>query len=347
MDIQQIKVGYSPYSSDCKGPGDRRRFIFYAKEKKINFEIADPSCDYNLIYITSSANISDWIKYKKKNPSVKLVFEIIDSYLLEDDSFALYLKGLSRLLTKRESSFYLDYRNAFINIIKIADAVVCATSIQRENILRYNKNVHVSLDYFTDDINHVKTSYSKQSKLKIAWEGMAYTVDGLLQLNDVFAKLSNDIELHVITDPIIKYPFQFLNKNTETLLSGLRCQWQLHTWEKNSFSKLISQMDIAVIPINTNNKLAVNKPENKLLLLWEIGMPVITSNTPAYSRVMDIAGINSYCNSANDWLEKIIDLKSESLNREAYMQKANKYISAFHTKEILIKKWDLIFSSVL
>ena len=347
MDISRLRIGYSPYSGDLNAPGDRRRFVFYASEKKLNFTVADPSLNYDLVYITSSANISDWIKYKKKHPSVKLVFEIIDSYLLEDASFSLYLRGLSRLLTKRESRLYLDYRNAFISILKKADAVVCATTIQRENILFYNKNVHVSLDYFSADINHIKTSYNKAPKLKIAWEGMAYTVDGLLQLNDVFAELSKEVELHVITDPVIKYPFKFLDKKTSSLLSGLRCEWHFHKWSKNKFSELISQMDIAVIPINTGDKLAVNKPENKLLLLWEIGIPVVTSETPAYSRVMKTAGIDSYCKSTDNWLDKINYLNSpDPSQREEYMHKAKEYISTYHTKDMLIKKWDLIFSSV-
>ena len=75
-----LKIGYSPYSADFKAPGDRRRFIFYGNEKHLDVEIANPSRIYDLIYITSSANISEWIKYKKDNPSVKLIFEIIDSF---------------------------------------------------------------------------------------------------------------------------------------------------------------------------------------------------------------------------------------------------------------------------
>jgi hypothetical protein len=138
MNIQQIKIGYSPYSPDSQGPGDRRRLMFYSNERKLNVEIADASKIYDLVYITSSANITKWITYKKNNPHVKLVFEIIDSYLLEETSFALYLKGLSRLLTGREDRLYIDYRNAFINIIKVADAVVCSAGIQR---IFLNQNV--------------------------------------------------------------------------------------------------------------------------------------------------------------------------------------------------------------
>lgn len=346
MNITESKIGYAPYSPGLNAPGDRRRFIFYANARKLNIEIANPSQHYDIIYITTSANISSWIAYKKKHPSVKLVFEIIDSYLLEDSSLSLYFRGLSRLLTKREGKLYLDYRNAFIDIIKLAEAVVCSTTIQRENILQYNKNVHVSLDYFSDDITNHKDSYIKGSKLKIAWEGMAFTVDGLLQLKDVFAALSDQIELHVITDPVIKYPFSFLNKETKSLLAGLPCEVQLHPWNKEVFSVLISEMDIAVIPIDTAKKLAVNKPENKLLLLWEIGIPVVASNTPAYRRVMDMAGIDSYCITNNDWIEKICYLAASVSNREDYMKKAGKYLSLNHTKSILIKNWDLVFDSL-
>lgn len=349
MNIASFKIGYSPYSVNCKAPGDRRRFMFYAAVENLNVEVADPSRIYDVVYITSSANISQWINYKKKHPAVKLIFEIIDSYLLEDTSLYLYLKGASRLLTKRETKLYLDYRNAFISIIKIADAVVCSTVIQKEDITRYNANVHVSLDYFSDDITYHKTNYKAGDKIKIAWEGMAYTVNNLLKLKDVFHHLSNRVELQVITDPKIRYPFKFLNKKTTSLLSELSCEWQFHEWKQNSFSKLISEMDIAVIPIDTANSLTVNKPENKLLLLWEIGIPVIVSNTPAYSRVMKAAGLEAYCcGSENEWLEKIKSLIEKAAEgREEYMKKAKHYLANYHTKQILLSNWENIFNSVL
>lgn len=132
MDFTDLRIGYSSYSHDFTAPGDRRRFVFYAKESKLNFELADCTKTYDLIYITTSSNISEWIDYKKKHPETKLIFEIIDSYLLEGRKVRTYIKGIFRYLTAKDKRLYLNYQNAFIKIIQIADAVVCSTSQQKK-----------------------------------------------------------------------------------------------------------------------------------------------------------------------------------------------------------------------
>jgi hypothetical protein len=91
-----------------------------------------------------------------------------------------------------------------------------------------------------------------------------------------------------------------------------------------------------------------NKPENKLLLLWELGIPVITSATPAYKRVMDMAGIHAYCDSESVWVEKLRHFGVGNVDvRQEYMKKASTYLEDFHTKQILLSNWNRIFESVL
>ena len=347
MNFKCYKIGYAPYSVDCKVPGDRRRFAFYASEKELDYELADASRKYDLIYITSSSNISKWIDYKKANPGTKLIFEIIDFYLAEEKNVLSSLKGITRYLTGKDKRLYLNYKNAFIDIIKISDAVVCSTPLQYAFISQYNKNVHVSLDYFSDDITHHKTELQKSKKLKLVWEGQAYTVKNLLELNDVFKALSDKIELHIITDPEIKYPFKIFNKKTVDVLRSLNCTYYLHDWEKNSFSKIIAESDLAIIPMNMDDKLVYNKPENKLLLLWEIGIPVLTAVTPAYKRVMDKAGLNYYCGNEGEWINKIQSFINNSPQQNsADMDRAREYLYKIHSKESIIENWDKIFLSV-
>jgi len=40
MELTDTKFGYWPYKQDYKTAGDRRRFIFYANEKNLQFETA-------------------------------------------------------------------------------------------------------------------------------------------------------------------------------------------------------------------------------------------------------------------------------------------------------------------
>jgi hypothetical protein len=348
MNFDRYKIGYAPYSVDCKVPGDRRRFAFYAREKKLQYGLADPSNKYDIVYITASSNISKWIDYKQKHPDTKLIFEIIDFYLAEEKSVLSILKGITRYLTRKDKRFYLNYKNAFKDIIRIADAVVCSTPIQYEYISRYNKNVHVSLDYFSDDITYHKTELKKNKKLKLVWEGQSYTVKNLLELNEVFKALAEKVELHIITDPEIKYPFKIFNKKTEEVLKPLNCTYYLHNWQRETFSKIISESDLAIIPMDLNDKLVYHKPENKLLLLWEIGIPVLTSETPAYKRVMDEAGLNYCCNNITEWINKIQSfINRPSQQNLVDVKKANLYLEKRHSKKSIMESWDKILLSVL
>ena len=37
MDFSKLKIGYLPYDKDFKKPGDKRRFVYYAKKRGIDF----------------------------------------------------------------------------------------------------------------------------------------------------------------------------------------------------------------------------------------------------------------------------------------------------------------------
>ena len=87
MNFTGYKVGFWPNGPGLDKPGDRRRFVFYARERKIDFEIANLHKEYDIIYLTMGCDISAWLKYKRKYPNVKLIFEIIDSYFLQKTGF--------------------------------------------------------------------------------------------------------------------------------------------------------------------------------------------------------------------------------------------------------------------
>lgn len=347
MNWNNLRVAYAPYHKDLVVPGDRRRFVFYANERGIKFELADPSKLYDIVYLTYGCNVSDWIQYKKNNPNTKLVFELIDSYLLENYNKLTFFRGLARYFLGKESKIWLNYNLALRRIIYIADAVVCSTKAQMMNMLYLNSNIHISLDYFSNDIFSRKNSLQSSDKLKLVWEGQAHTVGNLLLLNDVFEKLADEFELYIITDPVIEYSYKIFNKKTSKKLSKLKCKYHIIDWNKKSFSEIIANSDLAIIPINFNNPMMWNKPENKLLLLWEIGIPTLTSATPAYKQVMNLAELNLYCSSADDWIQKIKDYKSSSIDsRKATVEKANFYLQKFHNKKNILKNWDGIFNSL-
>jgi len=347
MNWENLKVAYAPYHKELVVPGDRRRFVFYANERNIKFELADTTKIYDIVYLTYGCNISAWIEYKKKNPSVKFVFELIDSYLFENLNALTIFRGASRYLLSKENKIWLDYKAALRKMISIADAIVCSTQEQMISMTPMNRNIHISLDYFSNDITYKKKSLQSGQKFKLVWEGQSHTVENLLLLNDVYEELKDVFELYIITDPVIKNQFKFFNKKTSEKLRKLKCDYFLINWNKSSFSEIIANSDLAIIPIDPKNPMMWHKPENKLLLFWEIGIPTLTSTTPAYKQVMDSAEISLYCSSTKEWVEKIKDYMSSSIDhRKTLVEKASGYIRNFHDKEKILKNWDGIFNSL-
>ena len=56
--MNNLKIGYWPNSDSLDAPADRRRFIFYAESKKINFERFNPDNKYDLVFLSQAADIS-------------------------------------------------------------------------------------------------------------------------------------------------------------------------------------------------------------------------------------------------------------------------------------------------
>lgn len=348
MEFEGLSFGYWPNTPACTAPGDRRRFIFYAEERGLTHEIADTQSRYDIVYLTSRCNISAWLAYKKRHPETKIVFELIDPRLQEKSGLLMFLRGAARYLQRREDKLYLDYRNAFRKMVRAADAVVCSTPLQKDFLAPLNDNIHVSLDHFSDDITHFKKDYEPCGKLKLVWEGQAVAAHNLLYLNDVFRDLRDRIELHIITDPAVKYPFGLFDKDTKKLLAPLACDFTIHKWKKESFSRIIADCDLALIPMYPEKEVMWSKPENKLLLLWEIGIPVLTTDTPAYKRVMDDAGLSLYCNKPEDWKVGISRFAKHSAEqRKALVGRSQRYLKGHHTKNMLLEAWDNVMRSVL
>ncbi|PIP80778.1 MAG: hypothetical protein COW84_03290 [Gammaproteobacteria bacterium CG22_combo_CG10-13_8_21_14_all_40_8] len=73
MEFKDLKIGYVPMNTTLNHPGDQRRFCYYADKRKFNYEIADASETYDLVFLTQTekfAAIVEDIKYcmEQKRP---------------------------------------------------------------------------------------------------------------------------------------------------------------------------------------------------------------------------------------------------------------------------------------
>jgi hypothetical protein len=348
--IASLRVGYTAYSDDYSMPSDRRRFVGYAKHRGINIEKAELNKDYDIVFLTYVGDLPRWIEKKKREKDkFKLIFELQDFYLAEPFSFKSVFRGLAKYVTGGTSKLYLNYKELLKEACRVADAVVCTSEEQKAAILAYNNNVHICLDYFEDEIQIIKSDYSfKSKKLKLVWEGQAGTLSNLLVIKDVLNDLKEEVELHVITDlSYYKYANKYGKTDSTTILKKIKCDKYFYNWEKEQFNRQIIDCDLAIIPIDINNGLQNGKPENKLILFWLMGMPVLSSSTPAYQRIMKKSGAHLNKVNPKEWHEALMmykQLKQE--DRTLLGIKCFEFAKQYYGREKIGDMWDKLCQSL-
>ena len=348
MKLRDARIGYAGYSRDLSVPGDRRRFAAYAAERHLSFQRAALEQDYDLVLVTHNGDIAGWTARKRQaGARLKFVFELADSYLTQTELLRRYLKGAARYALGIDSRLSTDFMRTLTGALEVADAVICSTDEQAAMIRPVNPNVFVSFDYFGGDIGPPKTDYHRGRKLRLAWEGQSTTLGNLLTVAEVLNDLRDSVELHVVTDPLVHRFFgRYRSRQSQDLLRAIECDVHFHRWDRASFSMHITSCDLAIIPIDSSDDFARGKPENKLVMLWQLGMPVLTTDTPAYRRAMEAAGQDLLCANLACWrsrLEQLIEAPPEVLAQVA--RQGCSFAGRAYSKAEFLARFDAAFEA--
>ena len=346
--LKKYKIAYSAHSQNYDSPADRRRFLFYAKKRKLNFDYYNPKNKYDIVILTGSSDLSIIERLIKEKTII--IFDCTDSYYLQNDNWRDYLRGFAKYASGNMEDLYFNYGKRLRYVLKKVNGLSCASNEQKIKLLNFNNNVHSISDYFNNETIFLKSDYSNDDVFNIAWEGLPSNVYQLNMLKNVFKYFSktHSFILHIITD---KYNYKYMNKFGKNLtiknLNGLCENIVLHEWDLRTYSKNLIKCDFAVIPINYKSRFAMAKPENKLIFFWKMGVPTITYATESYKNVMDDAEINLYCINDFEWIDKFNYLASKSSKREEIALKALKYVNKNYNEDSILEKWDKLSLSVL
>ena len=341
-----LRIGYVPYISTFSAPGDRRRFVHYARTRNLDFEIADPKKKYDLVVLSENADLSVWHRYEHG----RLVYDLIDAYLaIPKTNLKGLLRGTAKFVTRQSRYLQVNHWGAVARICQRADAVVCTTLEQQKDISQFNPNVHIVLDVHTSVIQSVKTDYAAHKPFRIVWEGLPQTIHSLNELEPVFKDLQkrHDLELHLVTDlDYYKYLRRYGKSNIKDTVKGVLPNITIHQWDEANCAQRISSCDLAVIPLALNDPFAAGKPENKLLFFWRLAMPVVTSGTPAYARAMQMSGVNTSCTTQDEWFDQLERLIMDEALRRRVGLLGRDFVEREVTEETLLSRWDHVFLSI-
>lgn len=345
----KLKIGYSPQVADMSHPADRRRLITWA-ELRGHKITTDLSARVDAIFLSGRADFAKIPEYLGRAP---VIIDLIDGYLDDAGLVNDYARGVGKVVLGQISGPPQRYRTILSRAISLASATVCASVEQKDRISIFTNNCHVILD-FHEEFPFLPFSELKDKRGHLMWEGQAFTASGLQTLSQVFTHLikQEGISLAAVTD--ISSPRYFGHYGHRLTIDRIKPipklfgrDFEIIDWSIANVIENAKRSNVSIIPLDNDNFLNSLKPENRLLIMWRLGLPCLVSPTLAYSRVMKEAGLDSICQTEKDWEIKLIEtLRSASLQR-VIVEKGQAYIREKHSLAGTLNKWDEVFEGVL
>jgi hypothetical protein len=350
--MRKLNIGYWPLSPTLKSAGDRRRIIFWANARGHSI-VTDLNQPVDVIVASENSDFNSLFFSKKKVP---VIFDLVDAYLSPLNLFDDFARGFAKHVSRQISGGIKPFSHHVSDFCHNASAVICSSIEQEAQIKRYNHNTHVILDSH-DEIPFVNQTGHKTpntSHHRILWEGQPATIGGIKQVSSTLAEISKTTSLafDIVTDE--KY-FQFLNKFLERRtysllkknLGGIVNLSKITPWSPENLARCARASSLAIIPIDLSVPMQRLKPENRLLIMWRLGLPCLTSPSPAYLRVSDEAGVSATCNTPKEWLESSQRILNDPFFASSQISAGQNYLREKHNRSILLKKWDMAFDSVV
>ena len=350
--LELLKIGYVPHSTDLEHPADRRRLAAWAVSNEIKLNVENP-LESDVLVLSSAANFGHWLS----RATQPVILDLVDGYMGEHPSFLKnFARNFLRSLQGTSNLKWITYTRHLRAACQRSDAIIVASPEQRETILKYNSNVYVILDDHSELTVHRTREVTKTPKRPssgnmkyLFWEGFGYTLKHFqLIAKELDAFLSRENwRMYILTVPVFPRWGGFLGKmNSQTLIR----KWFPNSWERievvpwslENVERFSSMSEVAIIPIDKSDKFGSLKSENKLLSMWQLGLPVLFSNIPAYLRVANASSQLSFCIDDEEWaaaFDSLIDSRRQLTSGD---QERRLYMSRFHTHEILMSQWSIV-----
>jgi hypothetical protein len=350
--MRKLRIGYWPLSADLKAPGDRRRLIYWANARGHSV-ITDLTQKLDVVVASEGSDLNSKIFDSIRVP---VIFDLVDAYLSPSNSIDDLARGIAKRMIGQLSGKVKSYTEHVESFCNRSDAVICSSK-EQENIIRpFNANTHVILDSH-EEIQLVEPRLAKLSDKatrRILWEGQPSTLRGAGLISSELAKLNlhTNLEFNFVTDEqYFKFMNKFVQRNTLDLikaeLSLISRRSTVVPWSSQNLLQIAMSSSAAMIPIDLTVPIQRLKPENRLLIMWRLGLPCLTSNSPAYNRVACEAGVDVICAEPADWFDKFSRIFSDPEFVHLEVLRGQDYLKSNHTGQILLKKWDSAFASVL
>ena len=165
-------------------------------------------------------------------------------------------------------------------------------------------------------------------------------------LSDFFNSNSDiDFKLNVLTN---LNSYKYMNKFKKVNVSELVTRQLIHSnlsinlsqWSPTELLNNSCKSFLGVLPILGFQGYNHLKAENRLLIMWRLGLPVLASPLLSYARVMKLAGLDGICTDKYEWSMKTKLLYDSADMRTEFYEKGRLYLDKYHNLDDILNKWD-------
>ena len=315
--------------------------------RDLPFDLVSGWDRHDVIVLSSIADFTKWVDA----PSDRgIVLDLPDAFLDERPGMRSRGRGLAKWFGGELSRPIARYRRLVERMLKRADAVVCSTDEQAEKMVRYCQNVHPILDLH-GEIECVPPRLRKSDGLDVVWEGLTSTLPAVQQVLPALRAVarSGEVRVHLVTDLVApRYMNRFRPRQTADLVEDWGIDIRLHQWSVDKLAEVSSISDIAIVPVDLTDPMAVGKPENRMRVFWRLGLPVVASRSPSNLRAASLAGVEDQviCSSLEDWRNTLESLSSRPEDRLAIASACQTVALTTYSEQSLAERWDQVFESL-
>ena len=341
--MKKLKIGYVPISMDLSHPADRRRVAFWAKNRGHEI-ITDLTQPHDVVVISERADIGSWSRK-----------DFIDGYLEPLSMGNDLLRGYAKFATGQTTGSIRRFSKQIEKLCTSVQGVICSTPEQRSSVLRFNSNVHPILDSH-DEFPLLSPRISPRTKKVVAlfWEGLPFTLYNLSIIENTLKDIDSgtSVTLSVVTDSKYpKYVGEYLTRDTSRYIQktfpNMSSKISLIPWSPSGVKNSAVTSDLGILPISISEPMNNYKAENRLLIMWRLGLPVLASPTKAYSRVFNSISSDGICVDPQNWVSQIEGFAKDQEPFIDQIRRGQEFLSEHHSKEKLLQSWDTAIRSVL
>lgn len=344
--MKRLRIGIFPLSLDFKHPGDRRRFAAWAMNRKHELVIGELK-NIDMLFLTEG---SDFFSIHKKTSAPKIL-DLVDGYLGEQNPLQDFSRGTAHSIVRKYFTYPRTYSSIVRDTCRNVDLVVCSSPEQQKTIRPYNDNVKVILDDHSEIPLMPFTSLKNKNDARNSrglWEGTPHTLNGL---ENLVRNCEGAIDgINVVTDlHYFRVMNRFFGGRTKTRLQkrfGMTA-FNLFSWNIANLKSARLQSTHAVLPVDKSSYIQYLKPENRLLIMFRLGLPCISTDLLSYKRVEQKLNVPLTASTWSEWRQMIELIKSDQEFAAYQVSLGQQYIKEYHTQELLFSAWDAAVESIL